>query len=73
MTASDSFGNLHADGDLTAKINSAVFNRKNISADNTLHLTATGNLVQVKDGSISGKNLSITSANLSNQALIQAD
>ena len=73
MAASDSFGNLHADGDLTAKINSAVFNRRNISADNTLHLTATGNLVQVKDGSISGKNLSITSENLSNQALIQAD
>ena len=72
-SASDSFGNLHADGNLTAKINGAVFNRKNISADNTLHLTAVGNLVQVKGGSISGKNLSITSANLSNQALIQAD
>ena len=72
-SASDSFGNLHADGNLTAKINGAVFNRRNISADNTLHLTAAGNLVQVKGGSISGKNLSITSANLSNQALIQAD
>ena len=72
-SASDSFGNLHADGNLTAKMSGAVFNRKNISADNTLHLTAAGNLVQVKDGSISGKNLSITSANLSNQGLIQAD
>ena len=72
-SASDSFGNLHADGNLTAKINGAVFNRRNLSADNTLHLTAAGNLVQVKGGSISGKNLSITSANLSNQALIQAD
>ena len=72
-SASDSFGNLHADGNLTAKINGAVFNRKNISADNTLHLTAAGNLVQVKGGSISGKNISLTSANLSNQGLIQAD
>ena len=38
-----------------------------------MHLTATGNLVQVKGGSIAGKNISLTSANLSNQALIQAD
>ena len=72
-SAADSFGNLHADGNLTAKINSAVFNRRNLSADNTLHLTAAGNLVQVKGGSIAGKNISLTSANLSNQALIQAD
>ena len=72
-SASDSFGNLHADGNLTAKINSAVFNRRNLSADNTLYLTAAGNLVQVKGGSIAGKNISLTSANLSNQALIQAD
>ena len=72
-SASDSFGNLHADGNLTANMSGAVFNRRNLSADNTLHLTAAGNLVQVKGGSISGKNLSITSANLSNQGLIQAD
>ena len=72
-SASDAFGNLHADGNLTAKINSAVFNRRNLSADNTLYLTAAGNLVQVKGGSIAGKNISLTSANLSNQALIQAD
>ena len=72
-SAADSFGNLHADGNLTAKMSGAVFNRRNLSADNTLHLTAAGNVVQVKGGSISGKNISLTSANLSNQALIQAD
>ena len=72
-SAADSFGNLHADGNLTARINGTVFNRRNLSADNTLYLTAAGNVVQVKGGSIAGKNISLTSANLSNQALIQAD
>ena len=73
MTASDSFGNLHAGGNLTAKINGAVFNRKNLEADGTLTLTATGNLTQTNEGRISGQNLNLTAADIHNQNLIQAD
>ena len=72
-SASDSFGNLHAGGNLTAKINGAVFNRKNLEADGTLTLTATGNLTQTNEGKISGQNLNLTAADIHNQNLIQAD
>ena len=74
-SAADSFGNLHAGGNLTAKINGAVFNRKNLEADGTLTLTltATGNLTQTNEGKISGQNLNLTAADIHNQNLIQAD
>ena len=73
MTASDAFGNLHAGGNFTAEVNGAVFNRKNLEADGTLTLTATGNLTQTNEGKISGQNLNLTAADIHNQNLIQAD
>lgn len=74
-TAADSFGNLHTGGNLTAGVNGAVFNRKNLEADGTLTLTltATGNLTQTNEGKISGQNLNLTAADIHNQNLIQAD
>lgn len=72
-SAADSFGNLHAGGNLTAEVNGAVFNRKNLEADGTLTLTATGNLTQTNEGRISGQNLNLTAADIHNQNLIQAD
>ena len=72
-TAADSFGNLHTGGNLTAEVNGAVFNRKNLEADGTLTLTATGNLTQTNEGKISGQNLNLTAADIHNQNLIQAD
>ena len=72
-SAADSFGNLHAGGNLTAEVNGAIFNRKNLEADGTLTLTATGNLTQTNEGRISGQNLNLTAADIHNQNLIQAD
>ena len=71
--AADFFGNIHADGNLTAKIQGTVSNKGTITSNHALHLTATGNFVQGKDGITAGKHLSLQAANLTNQGLVQAD
>ena len=66
-TAADSFGNLHTGGNLTAGVNGAVFNRKNLEADGTLTLTATGNLTQTNEGKIYGDTVSIQAEHVINE------
>ena len=66
-TAADSFGNLHTGGNLTAEVNGAVFNRKNLEADGTLTLTATGNLTQTNEGKIYGDTVSIQAEHVINE------
>ena len=72
-SAADSFGNLHAGGNLTADVGGDVRNQKKIEANETLRLTACGNLSQIKPGEINGQNLHLVTADLSNQGLLQAD
>ena len=66
-TDADSFGNLHTGGNLTAGVNGAVFNRKNLEADGTLTLTATGNLTQTNEGKIYGDTVSIQAEHVINE------
>ena len=66
-TAADSFGNLHTGGNLTAGVNGAVFNRKNLEADGTLTLTATGNLTQTNEDKIYGDTVSIQAEHVINE------